>query len=80
MKRWKSTTREAVASAVGFLPVFVIIGRELGWGDDGSIPALAGLLALATAVSTAFMSPAGKEWSKKHLHEEEYIGKRRKDD
>lgn len=79
MKRWKSTAREATASLVGFLPVFVIIGRELGW-DDGGIPLLAGLLALATAVSTALMSPAGKEWSKEHLHEEEYIGKRRKKD
>lgn len=77
MRRWKSTAREATASLVAFLPVFVIVGNELGWND---VPRLSAMLAAAAALSTAFMSPAGKKWVQEYLGTDEYVGKRRKDD
>lgn len=77
MRRWKSTAREVTSSLVAFLPVFVIVGNELGWSD---LPRMSVVLAVATALSTALMSPAGKKWGKEYLGTDDYVGKRRRDD
>lgn len=63
-RRWKSTLREGLAALVGFLPIFVLVGHEMGWDES---PKLAGFLASAAALATALASPAGREWSERYL-------------
>ena len=62
--RWKSTLRELITAAVAFLPLAVMIGREL---DLDQRPELAGTFAFVAALSTALRSPAGRVWAGRYL-------------
>lgn len=63
-RRWKSTLRELITGAVAFLPLAVMIGREL---DLEHRPELASLFAFVAALSTALSSPAGRAWAGRYL-------------
>ena len=62
--RWKSTLRELITAGVAFLPLAVIIGRELELDQH---PEQAGWFAVAAALSTALSSPAGRVWAGRYL-------------
>ena len=62
--RWKSTLRELITAGVAFLPLAVIIGRELELDQN---PEQAGWFAVAAALSTALSSPAGRVWAGRYL-------------
>lgn len=62
--RWKSTLREGLAAAVGFLPIFVLVADQLNWDD---YPKLAGIMATAAALATALAAPAGRDWTTRYL-------------
>ena len=63
--RWKSTLRELITAGVAFLPLAVIIGRELELDQN---PEQAGWFAVAAALSTALSSPAGRVWAGRYLN------------
>ena len=62
--RWKSTLRELITAAVAFLPLAVLIGREL---EVDKNPEQAGWFAVVAALSTALSSPAGRVWAGRYL-------------
>ena len=62
--RWKSTLRELITAAVAFLPLAVMIGREL---ELDQRPEAAGMFAFVAALSTALSSPAGRVWAGHYL-------------
>lgn len=62
--RWKSTLRELITAAVAFLPLAVLIGREL---EVDKNPEQAGWFAVVAAVATALSSPAGRVWAARYL-------------
>lgn len=62
--RWKSTVRELITAAVAFLPLAVMIGREL---EVDKHPEQAGMFAVVAALSTALSSPAGRAWAGRYL-------------
>lgn len=57
--RWKSTARELITSLVGFLPVAVIIGTELGLND---YPKTAGFMAIVSGLAVALSHPTARKW------------------
>ena len=63
-RRWRSTLRELITAAVAFLPLAVMIGRELELEDR---PEMAGTFAVVAALSTALSSPAGRVWAGRYL-------------
>ena len=63
--RWKSTLRELITAAVAFLPLAVMIGREL---ELDQRPEQAGVFAVVAALSTALSSPAGRVWAGRYLN------------
>lgn len=63
-RRWKSTVRELLTAVVAFLPLAVMIGREL---DLENRPETAGTFAVIAALSTALSSPAGRVWATRYL-------------
>lgn len=62
--RWRSTLRELITAAVAFLPLAVMIGRELELDQK---PEHAGVFAVVAALSTALSSPAGRAWAGRYL-------------
>lgn len=62
--RWRSTVRELLTAGVAFLPLAVMIGRELELEDR---PEVAGTFAVVVALSAALHSPAGRVWSARYL-------------
>ena len=62
--RWRSTLRELITAAVAFLPLAVLIGRELELDQK---PEQAGWFAVVAALSTALSSPAGRVWAGRYL-------------
>lgn len=64
--RWRSTLRELITAAVAFLPLAVMIGRELELDQK---PEQAGLFAVVAALSTALSSPAGRAWAGRYLND-----------
>lgn len=62
--RWKSTLRELITAAVAFLPLAVMIGRELELDQN---PEQTGWFAVAAAVAAALSSPAGRVWAGRYL-------------
>lgn len=62
--RWKSTLRELITAGVAFLPLAVLIGRELELDQK---PEQAGWFAVVAAVATALSSPAGRVWAGRYL-------------
>lgn len=62
--RWRSTLRELITAAVAFLPLAVMIGREL---ELENRPEQAGWFAVVAALSTALSSPAGRVWAGRYL-------------
>ena len=62
--RWKSTLRELITAGVAFLPLAVLIGREL---EVDKNPEQAGWFAVVAALSTALSSPAGRVWAGRYL-------------
>lgn len=62
--RWRSTLRELITAAVAFLPLAVMIGRELELDQK---PEQASLFAFVAALSTALSSPAGRVWAGRYL-------------
>lgn len=62
--RWKSTLRELITAGVAFLPLAVLIGRELELDQK---PEQAGWFAVVAALSTALSSPAGRVWAGRYL-------------
>lgn len=62
--RWRSTLRELITAAVAFLPLAVMIGREL---EVDKHPEQAGMFAVVAALSTALSSPAGRAWAGRYL-------------
>lgn len=62
--RWKSTLREVITAAVAFLPLAVVIGREL---ELDQRPEAAGTFAFVAALSAALSSPAGRVWAGRYL-------------
>ena len=63
-RRWRSTVRELLTAVVAFLPLAVMIGRELELEDR---PEAAGVFAVVAALSTALSSPAGRGWVARYL-------------
>lgn len=63
-RRWRSTVRELLTAGVAFLPLAVMIGRELELEDR---PEGAGVFAVVVALSAALHSPAGRAWSARYL-------------
>ena len=63
--RWKSTLRELITGVVAFLPLAVMIGRELELDQK---PEHAGMFAVVAALSTALSSPAGRVWAGRYLN------------
>lgn len=63
-RRWRSTLRELITAAVAFLPLAVMIGRELELDRE---PEQAGVFAVVAALSTALSSPAGRGWVARYL-------------
>lgn len=63
-RRWKSTLRELVTATVAFLPLAVVIGRELELDQK---PEQAGVFAVVAALSTALSSPGGRAWAGRYL-------------
>ena len=63
-RRWRSTLRELITAAVAFLPLAVMIGRELELEDR---PEGAGVFAVVAALSAALHSPAGRAWAGRYL-------------
>ena len=61
---WKSTLRELITAGVAFLPLAVLIGREL---EVDKNPEQAGWFAVVAALSTALSSPAGRVWAGRYL-------------
>lgn len=64
--RWKSTVREFLTAVVAFLPVAVLVGREL---ELDKTTELAGVFGVLAALSTALSSPAGRAWMFRYLHD-----------